>query len=126
MVLPGNGFFIASIPYWVVTAVAIFWLVQILWVTEHIRLPWWDRSAEKRSTHWYNELLAVPGVTAIGVSLILLAGSGLGGFPNRVVELSGLRWTSGQAVAMLVAGIAALRLAVALGRAESATLGSST
>ena len=50
VVLPGNGFFIASIPYWVVTAVAIFWLVQILWVTEHIRLPWWDRSAEKRST----------------------------------------------------------------------------
>ncbi|MEN9710542.1 MAG: hypothetical protein RL441_534 [Actinomycetota bacterium] len=115
VVLPSDGFLLASIPYWVLAAWAIFWLVQVLWFTEQMRLPWWDKRVEKSSGSWLNELLAICGVSATGVSLILLAGSGLAGFPNRVTELSGFRWTSGQAVIVLAIGIAAIRTAVAIG-----------
>ena len=115
VILPGDGFFLATIPYWLTCGFLIFWAVQVLWVTEHIRLPWWDKKVTKIHSHWYNEALAIPSVIAIGVSLILLAGAGLAGFPSREHEFGGLHWTSGQAVIALAIGILGLRAAVALG-----------
>ncbi len=119
VVLPTDGFFLASIPYWLTCAFLIFWAVQVLWVTEHIRLPWWDKPLEKARGHWYNEALAIPAAIAIGVSLILLAGAGLAGFPSRDHEFGGLHWTSGQAVLALAIGIVGLRTAVALGSSKN-------
>jgi hypothetical protein len=117
-IVPGENFWLWSILFWSICALAIYAVVQLLWFTEHIQVTWWDKPRTSQHPSTIANLFASVCITAIGLGLLLISGSGLAGFPNRLVEFSGLSWTSGFAVSVLVSGVLGLRMAIVAGRSS--------
>ena len=115
---PGMNFWWWSLLFWIVCAIAIYGVVQVLWITEHFKLRWWDKPDTNEHPSVFAKLIAYVSIAAIGVGLLLISGSGLAGFPNRLVEFSGIAWTSGFAVSVLISGVFGLRMAISAGRSS--------
>ena len=90
-------------------------VVRFLWVSENIKLPIWDSpSSFKKPKAKIEKVIAITGVVACGVALLMLAATGLAGFPTRVVNYAGVPLNSGLALAILVLGGTFVRLSGAV------------
>ena len=87
-------------------------IVRVLWVLENTPLPLWDATSRmpQLTTRWSGIAIGL-GVTLCGASLLMFSATGLGGFPTRVIHYAGLPLSSGLALAVLVVGAAAIRIA---------------
>lgn len=110
LVVPGPNFWIASIPYWFGVLVFFVLLVQLIWGFEQLRIPGLGVAHSNHPSRIGN-IASITGGTLAGIGLLLIAGSGLGGFPNNHVIYSGIGWTSGQAVGLFLLGLILQRAA---------------
>lgn len=111
VVLPGDGFWLMTLLYWLLALSAVYVFVQVIWPLEHLKLPLWD-SAPTDHKVWWRTLLASISVTLSGFGLLGLAGSGLYGFPSRQVSFAGFSYTNGFAIGLFLAGLLVLKLSV--------------
>ncbi|MDP1721100.1 MAG: acyltransferase [Candidatus Nanopelagicaceae bacterium] len=101
-----------SVGFWVLFAVTVWVLVRLMWVFEHVRLPWWDSSPQGLAPRgrWVSIFIGV-GVLGVGISLLMLSATGLGGFPTRVVRYLGIPLNAALAMGILVGSGALIRWA---------------
>lgn len=112
VVMPGDGFWPNTILYWCLALLAVYTFVQLIWPLEHVRLPFWD-SAPAQQKSWWRTVLASVSVIFSGFGLLGLAGSGLFGFPSRLVSFAGFSYTNGFALGLFLTGLLTLKLSVA-------------
>ncbi len=121
--------FVDDPTFWMVTPVHV---VAVLAVTvvlvslaaplEHRRLPWLERPATRAVSGRGWVLVAVLGVVGVGCGFLVLAATGMGGFPfGRVTTYLGLPLTPGVGFLLLAAGLLAVRAA---GRSVAPSRGS--
>ena len=123
LVMPGDGFLTSALVFWALAFIVVWLFLQVAYVQEFIRLPWWDSQLSQNSAQVWRSWLSGLSAVLIGVGTLLISGSGLAGFPGRLVEFSGISWTPGFAVAVLLVGIICARAAVSLGRSPHPTTG---
>jgi len=121
LVVPGVGFLSSALVFWAFAFVVVWLFLQVAYVQEFIKLPWWDSQLSQTSAQVWRSWLSGLSAVLIGVGTLLISGSGLAGFPGRLVEFSGISWTPGFAVAVLLVGIICARAAVSLGRSPRPT-----
>ena len=104
----GWGYLLGSLVLWTVYAVGVWAVVRLMWPFEHAPLVWWDAPPRStapslRAATW----VAALGCVGVGVSTLVLSGTGLAGFPWRIVDYAGLPLSAaGAIVALLVSGLA--------------------
>ena len=111
VVLPGSGFWNQIIVYWALAILAVYLFVQVIWPLEHLKIPFWDTVPSEQKV-WWRTALAGISVTLSGFGLLGIAGSGLFGFPNRVVSFAGFSYTNGLALLLFICGLFILKLSV--------------
>ncbi len=109
---PDGAFWIQTVPFLLVCGFLVYWFVQISWSTEHIKLAWWQGTANVSRKDGWRNFMAIAGVFLIGTGLLAVAGTGLHEFPNGTQELSGVSFKNGQAAMIFVFGIVLARLAI--------------
>ena len=88
-----------------------------MWPAELGRLPGWDRPARPTpdglpaAAHRRAALAAAVGSVLIGVGTLTLSGTGLAGFPTRVVSFAGLPLNAAGAIGLMVVGALLVRRA---------------
>lgn len=103
---------LGSLAFWAVFALVLWAVIRLVWIFEHLRLPWWDsspRSLAPQSSP--GSFFAVVGVVGVGISLLMLSGIGLGGFPTRIVHRLGIPLNAALAMVILVVSGALIRWA---------------
>jgi hypothetical protein len=115
VLIPGDGFWLASPLYWISTLALVYLLVQMLWSTEHATFSLWHVSKDWRTNSTLADTISACGVVGLGISMLLISGSGLAGFPSREVEFAGLTWTPGFAIAMFALSAFVVRMALFVG-----------
>ena len=112
-----QGFIAAGANYWfwwpihfVVFIALVSIPVRALWALENTPLPWWDQPTRLQnfSPRWTKAAMGT-GVTICGIALLMFSGTGLGGFPTRIVHYAGLPLSSGLALLLLVCGAVIVR-----------------
>jgi hypothetical protein len=104
----GWGYLLGSLAFWAVYAVGVWAVVRLMWPFEHAPLVWWDaaprsRAPSTRTASW----VAAVGCVGVGISTLVLSGTGLAGFPWRIVDYAGLPLSAaGALVALLLSGLA--------------------
>jgi hypothetical protein len=99
--------------YWALAILAVYLFVQVIWPLEHLKIPFWDTIPSEQKV-WWRTALAGISVTLSGFGLLGIAGSGLFGFPNRVVSFAGFSYTNGLALLLFVCGLLILKLSVSV------------
>mgnify|MGYP001566512279 CR=1 FL=1 len=107
----GWGYALWSIGFWVVFGVGVWAVIRLMWPFEHAPLPWWDSVPRAKGPSRFSSIYVGAGVIGIGVALLMLSGTGLGGFPMRVVHRLGLSLNAAVAMGLLVASGALVRWA---------------
>lgn len=115
VLMPGDGYWPQSLVFWSIAVVVLLAAVQVLWLLEQTELPLFGPTQTQTPSRLGNAF-AISGVVLAGVALLLIAAVGLAYFPNSVLNAGGLEWTNGEAIALFVMGLAALRISVAVGR----------
>jgi hypothetical protein len=108
----GWGYGWGSAAFWAAYGAGVWAVVRLMWPFEHLRLPWWD--AAPRGAAPPARLAAAAaglGVAGVGVATLMLAATGLAGFPGAVVRYAGLPLNAAAAAALLLASGALLRWA---------------
>jgi surface polysaccharide O-acyltransferase-like enzyme len=96
--------------FWTIFGLGVWAIVRLLWPIEHARLPWWDSSpGQPRISVRFAAFCSGIGLFLAGSSLLVLAGTGLGGFPTRIVRYAGLPLNSAGAILILVLSAALIR-----------------
>ncbi len=104
----GWGYLLGSLVFWAVYAAGVWAVVRLMWPFEHAPLVWWDarprsRAPSLRTASW----VAALGCVGVGVSTLVLSGTGLAGFPWRIVDYAGLPLSAaGAIVALVLSGLA--------------------
>ena len=111
IVLPESGFWLQTVTYWALALLAVYLFVQIIWPLEHLKIPLWDTIPSEQKI-WWRTALAGISVALSGFGLLGIAGSGLFGFPNRVVSFAGFSYTNGLALLLFFSGLIILKLSV--------------
>lgn len=111
VVLPGSGFWYLTIVYWVLALLAVYLFVQVIWPLEHLKIPLWDTIPSQQKIWWRTSLAGI-SVALSGFGLLGIAGSGLFGFPNRVVSFAGFSYTNGLAILLFLVGLSFLKFSV--------------
>ncbi|HET7899970.1 MAG TPA: acyltransferase family protein [Candidatus Nanopelagicales bacterium] len=104
----GWGYLLGSLLFWAVYAVGVWAVVRLMWPFEHAPLVWWDAAPRSRapSTRTASSVAAI-GCVGVGISTLVLSGTGLAGFPWRIVDYAGLPLSAaGAIVALLLSGLA--------------------
>jgi hypothetical protein len=105
---PGPGYWWWTLLFLAVDLAAVAMVVRLLWGLEVGRLPWWDLparstplapAAERRSG-----ALAAAGAAGIGIGTVMLAATGLAGFPARVSTVAGVPLNAAAAIGLMVLG----------------------
>jgi hypothetical protein len=109
---PGEGYWLQTIPFLLVSGCLVYWFVQIAWSLEHIKVRWWQGDASHVRKSSWRGAMAIVGVFLIGTGLLAVAGTGLHMFPNGTQELSGVSFQNGQAAVIFIIGIVVARLAI--------------
>lgn len=106
----GWGYFAGSFPFWLVFGIGVWGIVRLMWPLEHVALPWWGSSPHNRAPRdpW-GSIWAGIGVFGAGSALLMLAATGLWGFPGRVREYGGVSINNGLAVGILVLSAVLIR-----------------
>jgi hypothetical protein len=99
----GGKYALGTIGFWIIFGICVWAIVRFLWPLEHASLPWWDSAPRMSAPSQRVALWLVGfGVVGVGVGMLMLSGTGLGGFPFRVVHYAGLKLNSAVAMALLV------------------------
>jgi hypothetical protein len=109
---PGEGYWLQTVPFLLVSGCLVYWFVQIAWSLEHIKVRWWQGDASNVRKSSWRGAMAIVGVFLIGTGLLAVAGTGLHMFPNGTQELSGVSFENGQAAVIFIIGIVVARLAI--------------
>jgi len=108
----GWAFWLGTVGFLLVFAVGVWAVVRLMWPFEHAPLLWWDsppRSAAPQGT--LASVLALVGTVGVGICTLVISGTGLAGFPTRVVQFAGLPLNAAVAIVLLVASGALIRYA---------------
>jgi hypothetical protein len=111
--------FVDTADFWIVTAVHVLAvlavtivLVSVAVPLEHRPLPWVERPAGRSATNPSWTFVALLGIVGVGAGFLVLAATGMGGFPfARVTTYLGLPLTPGVGFVLLIAGVLAVRAA---------------
>lgn len=108
----GWAYFAWSFPFWLVFGIGVWGIVRLMWPLEHVNLPWWDSSPRNRAPRdpW-GSIWAGIGVFGAGSALLMLAATGLWGFPGRIRVYGGVPINNGLAVGILVLSALLIRWA---------------
>jgi hypothetical protein len=105
---PGPGYWWWTLAFLAVDLAGVVAVVRVLWVVEVGRLPWWDVPArvDRRAPERERGASACAGAGAglIGVGTLMLAATGLSGFPTRVTSFAGLPLSAPAAITLMVLG----------------------
>lgn len=110
----GWGYALGSIGFWAAFGIGVWVIIRLMWPLEHAPLPWWDSVPSSKGPSHFSSTYVGAGVIGIGVALLMLSGTGLGGFPMRVVYRLGLPLNAAVAMGLLVVSGALVRWAGAL------------
>jgi hypothetical protein len=105
-------FWLGTLVHLTVSLAAIVLLVAVVVPLEHLPVPWLEHPHNRvgDSAGW--TVLATLGVLACGVGFLVLAATGMGGFPfDRVRSYAGLPLTPGLGAILVVVGAVACRAA---------------
>jgi len=117
LAVPGPWFWLWTIPYFCLYLACVAAVVRVMWPAELGRLPGWDRPARPTpdglpaAAHRRAALAAAVGSVLIGVGTLTLSGTGLAGFPTRVVSFAGLPLNAAGAIGLMVVGALLVRKA---------------
>lgn len=101
----GFDFWLGTIVHLAIALAAVALLVAVVVPFEHLPVPWLEHPRERVSDHLVWTVLAALGVLVLGVGFLVLAGTGMGGFPfDRVKSYSGLPLTPGLGVILVASG----------------------
>lgn len=108
----GWGYALGSLLFWAAYGVCVWAVVRLLWPLELAPLWWWDSPPRSpapavRTAAW----CAALGAAGVGVATLVLSGTGLAGFPTRVVDYAGVPINAAAAVVLLVGSGSLIRWA---------------
>jgi hypothetical protein len=115
LAVPGPGFWLWTIPYFCLYLACVAGVVRVMWPAELGRLRGWDRPARPTpdglpvAAHRRAALGAAVGSVLIGVGTLTLSGTGLAGFPTRVVQFAGLPLNAAGAIGLMAVGALLVR-----------------
>jgi hypothetical protein len=99
----GWNYAIGSIGFWFIFGICVWAIVRLLWPLEHAKLPVWDWPSRTFAPRDFVATKAsLVGVVGVGVGLLMLSATGLGGFPFRIVHYVKLPLNSAFAMALLM------------------------
>ena len=108
----GWVFALGSPLFWAAYGVAVWAVVRLLWPLEHAPLWWWDAHPRRAApSPRVGTWCAALGAVGVGVATLVLSGTGLAGFPTRVVDYAGVPINAAAAVVALVGSGALIRWA---------------
>ncbi len=99
-------FWLATVAHLAIMLVAVVVIVSIMAPLEWLPVPWLERWRAPAPDHAARLAAEMIGATLCGVALLVLAGTGMQGFPfGRVTRYAGLAFTPGLGMAMLALGV---------------------
>jgi len=99
-------FWLATVAHLGVLLVAVVVIVSIMAPLEWLPVPWLEGRRSAAPDHVMRAAAEVLGATLCGIALLVLAGTGMQGFPfGRVTRYAGLAFTPGLGMAMLAVGV---------------------
>jgi hypothetical protein len=105
---PAPGYWAWTILFVIVDLACVVGVVRVLWVFEVGRLPGWDRPPRtgppSRAPERACSAAAATGAAVIGVGTLMLAATGLAGFPTRVAHFAGVPINATVAIGFMLAG----------------------
>jgi fucose 4-O-acetylase-like acetyltransferase len=105
---PAPGYWVWTLVFLVVVLACVAGVVRVLWVAEAGRLPGWDRPARTGTLPGSQErprsAQAAAGAAVIGIGTLMLAATGLAGFPTRVADFAGVPLNAPAAMTLMVLG----------------------
>ncbi len=108
----GWAFWFGTLGFLAVFAVGVWAVVRLMWPFEHAPLPWWDSPPRSVAPHGtLASVLALVGTVGVGICTLVISGTGLAGFPTRVVQFAGIPLNAAVAIVLLVASGALIRYA---------------
>jgi hypothetical protein len=104
------GFWISTLLHTTVLLFVVVALVSLVAPLEYLPVPWLERAEPPAPPADWRTAAAVIGVLVTGIGFLVLAGTGMGGFPfGRVTRYAGLELTPGLGIALLALGVLAAR-----------------
>jgi hypothetical protein len=104
------GFWIATIAHLAVMVVAVVTLVSVVAPLEWLPVRWLEDDRSPAADARWRMAAAVLGAFLCGVALLVLAGTGMQGFPfGRVTRYAGLELTPGLGIGLLALGMLTAR-----------------
>lgn len=117
-------FWITTVAHTTVIVLVTLAVVSVTVVFEHLRLPWVETLVVRPGASRWWTAAAMVGIVGVGAGFLVLAATGMAGFPfSRVTHYLGLPLTPGLGFLLLGGGVLAVRAAasrVAATRVESA------
>lgn len=107
--VPGPGFWLWTVPYFVLYLTCVAGAVRVMWPAELGTLPGWDRPTRTgwggaAATERRSAALAAAGAALIGIGTLALSATGLAGFPTRVAHFAGIPLNAVAAIGLMVGG----------------------
>lgn len=101
----GLGFWLGTVVHLAVLLAAVTVLVSLAAPLEYRPVPWLERLRSPAPAARWRFILAAIGALTVAIGFLVLAGTGMRGFPfGRVTRYSGLRLTPGLGLGLLVLG----------------------
>jgi hypothetical protein len=101
----GLDFWLGTLVHLTVASAAVALLVAVVLPFEHLPVPWLEHPRVRESGRAVWTALTAFGVLVLGVGFLVLAATGMGGFPfDRVTSYGGLSLTPGLGVMLVVVG----------------------
>jgi len=101
----GLDFWFGTIVHLAIALSAVALLVAVVVPFEHLPVPWLEHPRERQSDRVVWTVLAALGVVVLGVGFLVLAATGMGGFPfGRITSYAGLPLSPGLGTILVALG----------------------
>lgn len=109
--VPANfGYALGSLLFLPIFALLVYLVVTLLAPFEYLKLPWWDTSLKSQPPkEKLGKLLSIIAVLGIGISMLMLSATGLGGFPFKITHYAGLPLNPALAILLLLLSASIIR-----------------